>query len=435
MSYADPFEALQNEMRRSDLVCSFEFRAATPLLIGGYDTFTSHGDLGREGLRPLSIKGVWRWWARALVSAAIRRRFGKFPSLEGADRVVAKVLGTTRGRASSSKYQIVVTELGVRTVPLREYGEVARLKLLELGGRRGGISRDIVLGRDSRFRVDLYRQANTSPSEDAFAVASLLLALTFGGVGKATSRGFGKLAPIQLSCDLAEVRGIFNDLKRLGDGGRVLSGTRLQSNLVIEIVKRSMNSCVGLAAPLVENMEGAARYEYPLIETPEEGYYRVLVANRLFNGDLDALQAIGRATLKLYWKALDFVRKGDPPRTAVRRAWSLTGEAYHTWILGLPRGQEPEEGQRTGYWAEMGRRDPKGIRRKSPVIFVPVGIPIGTRYYVIVLGFKTFDWSKAVISRWGPRGREVVSTAPSSVDAAFDQAMDYIRGVLETAWG
>ncbi|MEM2275184.1 MAG: type III-B CRISPR module RAMP protein Cmr1 [Thermofilum sp.] len=434
MSYADPFETLQNKIRSGDLVCSLELRAVTPLLIGGYDTFTSHGDLGREGLRPLSVKGVWRWWARVLVSAAIHRRFGKFPSLEGADRVVAKVLGTTRGRASSSKYQIVVTELEVRTVPLRGYREVARLKLLELGGRRG-VSSDMVLAWNSRFRIDLYRQASTSPSEDAFAVASLLLALTFGGVGKATSRGFGKLAPIQLSCNMAEVRGIFNDLKRLSDGGRVLSGTRLQTDLVIEIVKRIMNSCVGLAAPLVEGAESAARHEYPLIETPEEGYYRVLVANRLFSRDLDALQAIGRATLKLYWKALDFVRKGDSPRNAVRRAWSLTGEAYHTWILGLPRGQEPEEGQRTGYWVEMGRRDPERVRRKSPVIFVPMGIPIGSRYYVIVLGFKTFDWSKAVISRWGPRGREAISIAPSSIDAAFDQAMEYIKGVLETAWG
>ncbi|MEM1632253.1 MAG: type III-B CRISPR module RAMP protein Cmr1 [Thermofilum sp.] len=434
MSYADPFETLQNKIRSGDLVCSLELRAVTPLLIGGYDTFTSHGDLGREGLRPLSVKGVWRWWARVLVSAAIHRRFGKFPSLEGADRVVAKVLGTTRGRASSSKYQIVVTELDATSVSLGRYREVARLKLLELGGRRR-VSSDIILGRGSRFRIGLYRQANTSPSEDAFAVASLLLALTFGGVGKATSRGFGKLAPIQLSCDMAEVRGIFNDLKRLSDGGRVLSGTRLQTDLVIEIVKRIMNSCVGLAAPLVEGAESAARYEYPLIETPEEGYYRVLVANRLFSEDLDALQAIGRATLKLYWKALGFVKKGDSPRNAVRRAWSLTGEAYHTWILGLPRGQKPEEGRRTGYWAEMGKRDPERIRRRSPVIFVPMEISIGSRYYVIVLGFKTFDWSKVVLSRWGPRGREAISTAPSSIDAAFDQAMDYIKGVLETAWG
>lgn len=39
----------------------------------------------------------------------------------------------------------------------------------------------------------------------------------------------------------------------------------------------------------------------------------VLVVNRLFNGDLDVLQAMGGA-VKLYWKGLDFVRKGDRER-------------------------------------------------------------------------------------------------------------------------
>ncbi|MEM2823535.1 MAG: hypothetical protein QXF69_05505 [Thermofilaceae archaeon] len=70
----------------------------------------------------------------------------------------------------------------------------------------------------------------------------------------------------------------------------------------------------------------------------------------------------------------------------MRRAWSLTGEAYHTWILGLPRGRKLEEGQWTGYWPEIDKRDPRDIRRKSLVIFVPMRISTDSRYYVIVLG-------------------------------------------------
>ncbi|MEM0495290.1 MAG: type III-B CRISPR module RAMP protein Cmr1 [Thermofilum sp.] len=432
MSYADPFEALQNEIRSGDLVCSLELRAVTPLLIGGYDTFTCHGDLGREGLRPLSIKGVWRWWARVLASAAIHRRFGKFPSLEGADRVVAKVLGTIRGRASPSKYQIVVTELDVRTTSLEGYKSVARLGLLELGGR--GILEDRALGLGSRLRVDLYRQADTRRDEDAFAVASLLLALTFGGVGKATSRGFGKLVPTQMRCDLAEATKVFNSLRRLNNEREVLSGAKLQSDFIAKTVESTLNTCVELTAPLVENMENAAQHECPLIETPEEGYYRVFVANKLFNGDLDALQAIGRATLKMYWKALDFVRKRIPPRDALRKARSITGKAYRTWILGLPRWQEPKKRRLTGYLAEIGERDPKTVRRKSPVIFVPMGIPIGSRYYVIVLGFKTCDWSRAMMKYRSLRRSEREATDIPNIDAAFNQAMDYIKGILETEW-
>ncbi|MEM1930149.1 MAG: hypothetical protein QXH81_09285 [Thermofilaceae archaeon] len=49
-------------------------------------------------------------------------------------------------------------------------------------------------------------------------------------------------------------------------------------------------------------------------------------------------------------------------------------------------GRELEEGQWTGYWPEVDKRDPRRIRRKSLVIFVPMRIFTDSRYYVIVLG-------------------------------------------------
>ncbi|MEM3136993.1 MAG: type III-B CRISPR module RAMP protein Cmr1, partial [Thermofilaceae archaeon] len=68
MSTYSRLRELQRRVRESDRVCRFELTAVTPILIGGYDTRTSH-EVGREGLRPSSIKGVWRWWARIFVSA------------------------------------------------------------------------------------------------------------------------------------------------------------------------------------------------------------------------------------------------------------------------------------------------------------------------------------------------------------------------------
>ncbi|MEM0226461.1 MAG: type III-B CRISPR module RAMP protein Cmr1 [Thermofilaceae archaeon] len=485
MSTYSRLRELQRRVRESDRVCRFELTAVTPILIGGYDTRTSH-EVGREGLRPSSIKGVWRWWARIFVSAAICKRFRytRFVNLEDADKIVANILGTTRDRASSSKYQIVATDLQVNEVELAKYKDVARVKLLRLG--RGEIIRDRVLGPNSTFSVELYRLRKTEEAEDAFAASSLLVALALGGVGKATSRGFGKLAVTKVECNLSSVKELYSDLEKLSKGEIFREGSfQVKAK---EIVKKIFELCINLASPLVVNMSVSGQYTHPLIETPVDNYYEVCIPNKLFGSDVEVLEAIGNATLKLSWKRL----KGVDIRSS--------GRNLDTWILGLPRSQPPQfepprdripqanleevlrdhlkkllnrikcgntntddisnmirkkiEEDRRG--REGGRREkykvPTGyfnccekykalVRRRSPIIFVPIKISDGEykgKYYVVILGFITADWDRVSLIHLGfnwnyPHYFQVTfrPTQLNDVKRAFNTALDNVVKVIE----
>ncbi|MEM1848815.1 MAG: type III-B CRISPR module RAMP protein Cmr1 [Thermofilaceae archaeon] len=480
MSTYGQLRELQRRVRERDRVCCFELTAVTPILIGGYDTRTSHRE-GREGLRPSSIKGVWRWWARIFVSAAFCRRFQytSFVNLEDADRVVANILGTTRDRASSSKYQVVATDLRVDEVELAKYEDVARVKLLGLGRR--DIIGDRVLGPNSTFSVELYRLRKTEEAEDAFAASSLLVALTLGGVGKATSRGFGKLAVIKMDCNLSSVKELYSNLEKLSKS-EIFREEAFHIKAK-EIIEKIFESCVNLASPLVANADVSKRCKHPLIETPVNNYYKVCIPNKMFESDLEVLKAIGNATLKLSWKRLKGINIRSP------------GRNLDTWILGLPRSQTPkfepppdkvsqanleeelkdhlkkllngikcenvdnilkmiekkvEENKRggkrekykvpTGYFNCCKRYDALA-RRRSPIIFVPIKINDGElkgKYYVAVIGFITADWDRISLIHLGfswnyPSYFQVTfrPTQLNDVRRAFDTALNNVVKIIE----
>ncbi|MEM1523121.1 MAG: type III-B CRISPR module RAMP protein Cmr1, partial [Thermofilaceae archaeon] len=446
-----------------------------------YDTRTSH-EVGREGLRPSSIKGVWRWWARIFVSAAICRKFQytSFVDLEGADAVVARILGTTRGEASSSKYQLIIEDLQVRYIELSNYKEVARVKLLGLGRR--DIIGDRVVEPGSTFSVDLYKLRKASEAEDAFAISSLLVALTFGGIGKATSRGFGKLAVTQVNCNIGSVKELYSELEKLNKS-EILKETFHEK--AEKIIEKIFESCINLASPLVENVNVSAQHRYPLIETPVSNYYRVRVPNLLFDGDVDVLEAIGKTTLKLNWKK------------SLGMNIRSSGRNIDTWILGLPRSQTPrfkepanlaalvdlekklkeglenqlktvklsrgivgcenadkilrkirkierDEERRyevpTGYFNCCKKYDAL-VRRRSPIIFVPIKLSNGEykgKYYVAIIGFITADWDRVSLIHLGfnwnyPHYFKVTfrPTQLNDVKRAFNTALDNVVKMIE----
>lgn len=427
MSSPNPFTELQKLIRGDSLVCRLKLEAITPVLIGGYDGLTSHGNLGVERLRPLSVKGVWRWWARVLVSAALYKKFGRFPELSDADRIVARFLGTAGVKASASIYQLVITDESIRSITLGEYRQVPRVTLLSLRKEereRERILQDRVHAVGSRYTVELYKRSEAGKRVDAFAICSLLLALTFGGVGKATSRGFGKLVPLSLECNLNEVVTLHNKLRRFY---RMRPDRDREE--IVDGIKTILNYCADLAVSLLDDKdERCAKYDCPQIETPIEGYYRVIVPEKIFNNEGRMLSAIGHATMKLYWKAYDIaVNAGLQAQQALSRAMSTPDFRYKTWILGLPRYQK-SFGYFVMRWGQI-----IDARRRSPIIFVPIRTTTdeGRHYYVVVLGFKTCDWTKIEIKHVSPLRQTMESTSPPSIDNAFDKALDYIKGVIE----
>ncbi|MDW8004939.1 MAG: type III-B CRISPR module RAMP protein Cmr1 [Thermofilaceae archaeon] len=425
------------------MVYSLKLKAITPILIGGYDTCTKHADLGSEKLRPLSIKGVWRWWARVLVSTAFYNKNNQFIDIQGADRILAPIFGTARGRASASKYQIIVEDIDTsrpRPLPLGKLQSIPRVNLL-MSRRRGGgrvsieddidrrISEDEILPTGSQFSLALYKQSQTETYEDEFAACSLVLALTFGGVGKATSRGFGKLFPSMPPQGPDKLKTIYEKLQKLRTPpSRLGIGLEEKTKFIEEIFKL----CVDTAQPLIEKLpaQNVKTYKQPVTETLADGFYRITLS-KLYDGYNDALKAIGWATMKQYWKRL--------PSARGKSSFQL-----NTWILGLPRKRKIRSRNTdsckqiwTGYLASKGCRKDSDIRRRSPIIFVPIETQDYRSYYVIVLGFKTYDWEYLNLTHRSAYDKEIsmtydkeISTNEKAIDQAFDEALNFIKEIM-----
>ncbi len=438
-SSEDIYRDLQQQLLDADTICRIELEVITPLLIGGYDARRYHNDLGYESLRESSIKGVWRWWARALIAAALKEDYNICTDLTCLDKLVSKILGGSGSNEGQSKYSILVEPLNSAKVCEgieicdRTYGEVPRIKLL----RR---FYDKAIAEGTRFTVAILRNRKTTHTEDKFAVWSLIIALLFDGIGKATSRGFGKFRILNVD-KLEKPNNIIS---------RLYSSTSPEH--VRDCLKEIIREGVSHAKEVLRSLESFDRYvgkylegvskDNPIVEIALVDKLMIIhVPRREFRNVKDILVTLGHATLKSYWKALDVRRQGLSFGKALREARNIAGKNYHTWILGLPRSQEPlilSDSRRedsvkrelqnainkiknsiqaddmkvrelidlvrvevernkvripTGYYfLGDSKRDLK-LRRKSPIRFTI--IPVGKgKYYVAIFAFKTYEWNE-----------------------------------------
>jgi CRISPR-associated protein Cmr1 len=176
---------------------------SSPLSAGYYDPRVLDR---RFYIRPSSVKGLWKWWARAFVAGILYERgclrgrsvgpFLAVPDWESAERVVRHV-GETLGLGMPS----FASKFTLETAVIREpwvYGAsgqkyirgprgnifLHRLYLTSLGGRT-----EYAVGGEFEISVegpDDVVQFNT-------AVSILLTALTLGCVGKGGRKGLGCL--------------------------------------------------------------------------------------------------------------------------------------------------------------------------------------------------------------------------------------------------
>ncbi len=218
-----------------------------------------------------------------------------------------------------------------------------------------------------------------------FTVASLVYALYVHGLGRGSSRGFGRfkidkidhggLGPLVERLNSSRgARSLGESIQRLHEAiigyakrlyeaaGRIAS--RLDTHLPSIPTGGDRIPC--LSDTVVKAVEGARSYTCKAsIRAPRD-----LVRVRQPIRDVyDALVAIGYATMKQVWKALANLLGSTP------------GIGFHTWVTGLPRWQ-----QETGYaLLEPGSlpdskntclhqnelRNVNQGRRKSPIILFP----------------------------------------------------------------
>ena len=161
----------------------FELTINTPLSMGWYDPDVVDT---RFYIRPTSVKGVWRWWARAVVGGVLYEA-GCVKELESETaKIVAGDLGLGSTGAASA-YRILVRVLkapDIRRLRRRERRGVQRLDLLAL-------SREVEYAEGGRF--ELVVEARSRVDRDKFTAAAsvLALALTLQGLGKGGRKSLG----------------------------------------------------------------------------------------------------------------------------------------------------------------------------------------------------------------------------------------------------
>lgn len=169
-----------------------------------------------------------------------------------------------------------------------------------------------------RVKVEII---NNGADEDFFNffISSLIFTMKYIGLGRASTRGFGRFI---LERDNRSFEDDFKDLLLLG-------------RVIVSQHRFVSNELFPCDIPIV-------RIDYPYAYFfSDEDYVPIL------NKDpITYLIAIGNATLKIAWKK------------AIGRGYKDHGDKYHTWTLGLPRGLYKKT-KKTGYFVknnDQGRR-------------------------------------------------------------------------------
>ena len=379
---------VQEKISEDDLIAQVEMRGITPARIGGYNAQPYSPELGLlENPRTQAVKGLWRWWARTLLAGAKMSAGESLPeSLSDLDEEISKLFGSTK---SSSKF---ILQLAVNNRETNEMSKmsnlvkkVPRIRLLSMGRTRGGeryyFPQITVTLRANRTR-------KLSKEEVMFGLSSLLVSLVFSGIGSVVNRGFGKvkITDVQLGPRLKNEK----DAKELKE-------------TLFELYKKTGGeTIVKLKKFLQKSLESASAYKgygtgIKGVHVRNIPPYSVLLPDcnppifriEAFHAQrgknvISILECIGKSTMKTEWKRI----KGINPKRV--------GKDFHTWVLGLPRFQEPpyeENGRKvnklTGYLFNGSREK----RRQSPIGFTVLELD-GNDYWIVVYGFLTSEYGQ-----------------------------------------
>lgn len=369
----------------------------SPVILGGPYTNTIkevHGKPYWEGIRPTAVRGVWRWWVRALLAGILWDSGVRDYDYQRLAEIEARKLGlgsidTGRGIRGEASKLIIEVRVNDVTDPLPEvkfklkrarkyivrrrsgkYGINAERLTQDLlthntGGINGYYHSDpsAVLLSIPRYLLSVMDEIGRNPYDevphklylrqpippggleaeftlrsrgkvsDAVAMmgaVALILTLTLGGLGQAGSRAFGKM----------RVKGV---------GGRMSDQVEgIMSNL------RKMEKGYTSAESLLKNVMESLREARGLKDIVREvqassGNWPYLPKVPTFHTDTLMLRVINKPKchvrgrpfpVKDSWSALIAVG-----RACLKTEWKIikragryaSGRALHTWPLGLPR--------------------------------------------------------------------------------------------------
>ncbi|MCX8205286.1 MAG: type III-B CRISPR module RAMP protein Cmr1 [Candidatus Nezhaarchaeota archaeon] len=398
--------------------------ALTPISMGGYDQQVEH-EVDRRRLleppRPTSIRGVWRWWARA-IAAGVAFDEG-LDEVRAAIEVSNELLGFAGDRgASRSKFQITsVSDSTPRLIDLSRdprYRNIPRVRLL-----RG--ARCTAYDAGYRFSVEV-RALSKDEDEVRAGFYTLLCSLMLSGVGKMSRRGFGSLS-----------MSIEGDLDELGEWRKVISNVaKADEQAAMEGVRRAIDMARGAVEPLAPRLErkpesGALPKIPSVAKEPIESMGRLVPAKVYLAtwrvDPAESLMCIGNiCTRAAFFSSASGERMPSLPCKLLKISHPRDQpedeyvESNPVCILGLPRSV-----MGTGYRIV----DKDVSRRASPIIFKVLASQRG-QTLVLATTLVSSDWPREVEWRRGRR-RTRREGEDEPVPVKIDLSEDKIAPVME----
>ena len=173
-------------------IAKIKIKSITPVGLGWHEK-ELYDDL--LPLRPFSVRGIIRWWARALI-AGVAFDAGKH-EINITKKIINDVFGGAEKEPKSSSISIRIHVERVSKLTQQDIKKLisnARIRLLTMGMEEEEIKTFI----ENAFRKDIVAEIELyslfkDPNEfnENLAIVSTILAFTLGGVGKASRRGFG----------------------------------------------------------------------------------------------------------------------------------------------------------------------------------------------------------------------------------------------------
>lgn len=384
------------------LLLKLELKLRTKALLGSYEPSKVDPLMP---LRPQTIKGVWRWWARAYVAGVLfdkgclKGERGK--EVTRVSRLVGREMGLgfadPRGNESVASWYVVDVEPREKryTNTKERDKSLQRIRLLTIKRDRG--IEHILPG--SSFLCSLYARpsspAGRGEREEAVkaAIGSLLTSIILSCYGKGGRRGLGCF-------DVSIVGGEYSsDYRYVQQVGNPEQVKKLINDTRRYVSKLVGDGC-GEATPGLPYLPSISPRVVPGGGLRVFSLYHLRGAFRDLLGDLHNFFLRAQRQRRL---------GGDPLR-----------DHHQAWVLGLPRSQRG-----TGY-----RVEGEG-RRASPFLLSIKGGG-GTAYLSV---FVSSDWPKKI--KWVGRKKIELRVEErlllEAYKLALDTFMDYV-GRLGIKW-
>jgi len=225
------------------------------------------------------------------------------------------------------------------------------------------------------FSLKIFNTANEN--KDFLIVGGTILTLAYLGIGKATSRGFGRFYLVKNN-KLWIAENLRDNITKLID--YVLNGEIREAFKYFYIN-------IGFDPYNPNNYNKWTDSSIPLAPLPCDNNEDCIKVVKLGSKDLlSIMNCINRSTLKSYYKkeferALKGTQKGS---------YSFPSIGIHTWVFGFPRAHISGKEIETGYYYKDDKNANNALRRASLVIISPVK-RLTDEYDIVILPFLSLN--------------------------------------------